>query len=100
MVAEKKVIKGAVATIEVEASEDEVLKCTLKAPSRFTLEAALSKMGLNGGQAEIISAGEIVLRGCWIEGDKEILDNDTYLVPAALQAYNLIDLKTATLKKI
>jgi len=99
MVAEKK-HKDAVATIEVEADEKTTLSCTLKAPSRGTLEAALSKMGLNGGQTEIITAGEIVLRGCWIEGDKEILDNDTYLVPAALQAYNLIDLKEATLKKI
>ena len=61
---------------------------------------ALSKMGLNGGQTEIIAAGEIVLRGCWLEGDQAILDNDTYLVPAALQAYNLIDLKEAVLKKI
>lgn len=93
---------GAIAVIEItkDTSGDEVFKCILKSPSRGILEAALSKMGLNGGQAEIISAGEIVLRGCWIEGDQEILDNDLYLVPAALQAYNLIDLKEAVLKKI
>jgi len=74
--------------------------CILKKPTRATIEIALGKMGVSGGQSELIRAGEIILRNCWVDGDAEILNNDDYLIPAALQAYQLIEFKTAELKKI
>lgn len=75
-------------------------KCRVSKPSRAVVEIALSKMGISGGNSQLIAAGEIILNSCWIDGDSEILKNDDYLIPAALQAYQLIEFKTAELKKI
>lgn len=89
-----------VAEIEVEADNGELLKCRLKEVDRRTLEKALGKMGVAGGDPQIISAGELILLNCWVDGDDEIRKNESYRVAASLQAFSLIEMKNATLKKI
>ncbi len=73
--------------------------CQLNKPNRAIVEMAMSKMGITGGQSEMIKAGEIILRGCWVDGDDEILKNDELLISSALKAFQLIEYKEADLKK-
>jgi len=72
----------------------------LKKMDRGTMEIALGMiMGMNK-DPEYIRAGEIILLKCWNGGDDEIKTNEDYLIPAAMTAYELIQLKEAALKKI
>jgi len=80
--------------------EVEDKSCKLTSIDRSTLEVALSFVMPSSGKPEYIRAGELILRNAWVEGDDEILSNDDYLIPAAMQAYQLINIKQATLKKI
>lgn len=75
-------------------------KCQLCPLDRATLEIALGMVMATSGNPQYIRAGEIILRKCWVSGDKEILENDDLLVAAAMKAYELIEIKEATLKKI
>ena len=52
------------------------------------------------GRPQYIRAGEIVLLNCWVGGDDEIKSDDDLLIPAAMQAFQIIQSKTAVLKKI
>lgn len=72
--------------------------CYLKKLPRPTLEAVL---GLVAGRSkpEFVRAGEIILNSCWISGDEEIKTNDDYFLAACFSAYEVIELKTATLEK-
>ena len=83
---------------EYTLSVDEY-SCQLNTPNRGIIEMAMSKMGIAGGQSEMIKAGEIILRGCWVDGDDEILNNDQLLVACALKAFQLIEMKEVELKK-
>ncbi len=78
--------------------EDKI--CWLKKIDRATLEVALGLIMATTGQPQYIRAGEIILLNCWVNGDEEIKKDDKYLIPACLQAYELIQLKEASLKKI
>ena len=42
---------------------------------------------------------EACMRECWIDGDKEIIDDDAYFLPAANQFNKIIDGKKAALLK-
>lgn len=78
--------------------EDKI--CWLKEVNRATLEVALGLIMATTGQPQYIRAGEIILLNCWVGGDEEIKKNEDYLIPACFQAYELIKLKEASLKKI
>ena len=71
----------------------------LKEPDRFTIESALGLAMPIQGAPQYIRAGEIVLLNCWVGGDDEIKNDESLLVPAAMQAFQIIKSKTATLKK-
>jgi hypothetical protein len=74
--------------------------CLLKKPDRNTFELALGLIAnVMGGEPKYITAGLRIMQACWIDGHKEIMSNDDYLVPAAMQAVNLIEIKSASLKK-
>jgi hypothetical protein len=74
------------------------LSCYLKKLPRVTLEAVL---GMVAGKSnpQYIRAGEIILNACWISGDEEIKTNEDNFVAACFSAYEVIDIKTATLEK-
>ncbi len=88
-------------TIEVVEPSGGVLKIFLRKLDRATLEVCLSKMGLNGGTPRMIEAGELILRSCMVKGGDEakVLGNEDYTVAASLQAFELIDIVEARLKK-
>lgn len=75
--------------------------CLLKQPNRDTYEDALALMAgaAMGGKTKMVTAGLRVLQGCWIDGDKEIFTDDTLLIPFAMQAVKLCEVKAAVLKK-
>lgn len=78
--------------------EDKV--CWLKKIDRATLEIAFGYIMAVNERPQYIRAGEIILLNCWVGGDEEIKKNEDYLIPACFQAYELIKLKEASLKKI
>tara|TARA_R110000796_G_scaffold63139_4_gene145521 strand:- start:5617 stop:5940 length:324 start_codon:yes stop_codon:yes gene_type:complete len=87
--------KGAEFTIEVNGKV-----AYLKKPDRITIENALGLAMPIQGRPQYIRAGEIVLLNCWVGGDDEIKTDDELLIPAAMQAFQIIQAKTAVLKKI
>ena len=87
--------KKAVYEIEVEGK-----KCQLSEISRSTLEVALGLIMQTTGQPQYIRAGEVILLNCWVSGDDEIKNDESLLIAASMKAYELIELKEATLKKI
>lgn len=86
---------GAKYLIEVEDK-----KAYLKAINRATLEVVLGLIMPSNGDPQYIKAGEIILNTCWVGGDEEIRTDEEYLNAAAMQAYQLVEIKTASLKKL
>jgi len=81
--------------IEIEGA-----KCYLKSIDRPTFEQAMGLITKTRSNPEMIRAGEVILLNCWVAGDDIIKTDDAFLIPAALQAFELMEVKTATLKKI
>jgi hypothetical protein len=89
-IAELKKQYKAVFLIEVEDK-----KCYLHAPDRKVLDAAAS----SSKKAES-KFNEVILKGCWLAGDKEIVNDDDYFLSASSQLGELIQFKEASLKKL
>jgi len=77
-------------TIEVEGKS-----CTIKKPNRQVVESCLPLLA----QKKLITAGELIINACWIDGDEEIKTDDDYLMPAAIAATDVLEFKNAELKK-
>ena len=87
-------------TIVVEC-EGKEYKCKLNSDiDRDTLEDALGLIRPNAGNPMPLTAGRLILKNCWIEGDEEILTNDELLIPACLAAYYRIEEKESSIKKV
>jgi hypothetical protein len=74
--------------------------CKLRKIDRATLKVVYSKMMKATGEMNLLDTGEIILETCWLEGDKEIKQNDDLWVGACLKCVELIDQKEASLKKL
>jgi hypothetical protein len=84
-------------TLEIEGG----LVAKIRKPSRKIVGQALGMvipMG-HGDKPDPLTAGEWVLRTCWIDGDKSILEDEDNLIAASLKCLDLIKLKEAALKK-
>lgn len=75
-------------------------KCYLKGLNRAVLETALGLIMPVSGSPKLITAGEMILNSCWIDGDDEIKNDDELLVEACLQCVGLIERKSAIIKKL
>jgi hypothetical protein len=84
-------------------------KCYLRKYDRATLAFALSQLtatistqnnNVEINAEKILKVGEIALRNCWLAGDKEILEDDSLFVPAAMQAGTLFEMEECELKKL
>jgi hypothetical protein len=80
---------GDVFTLEVE---DKV--AYLKPPSRKVLSYATSV-----GVKDPMKFNETLLKECWIDGDVEIQEVDSYFMGASAVLAELLEFKTATIKK-
>ena len=90
-------VKGLTAAFELEI---EGYKCTLRKIDRATLKVVYAKMLKANGEMNLLDSGEIILNTCWLDGDKEIKDNDDLWVAACLKCVELIEQKEATIKKL
>lgn len=81
---------GSVFLIEVEDK-----KCYLHQPSRVILDAA-SAASVKANS----KFNEVIMRSCWLAGDKEILEKDEYFLAASTELSDIIEFKEATLKKL
>lgn len=80
---------------EIFLVEVEDKKAYLKAPDRKTLSAASAI-----GAKDPIKFNETILKNCWIEGDKELLEDDKYFLAVGQQIDKLIEVKEASIKKL
>jgi len=67
----------------------------LKAPDRNVLSLAYTVAG-----KDKIKLAETILENCWLDGDTEIKDNDTFFLSAVSQIDAIVELKDAELKKL
>lgn len=78
-------------------------KMYLRNINRQQLGIVLSLIMPSNGQPDYIRAGEVILENCAIKdaGDYEAIKADEMLfVGACFQAYQIIELKTGTIKKL
>lgn len=78
-------------------------KLFLKGINRQQLGIVLSLIMPSSGQPDYIRAGEVILENCVIKeaGDWEKIKSDEMLfVAACFQAYQVIELKQGTIKKL
>lgn len=69
--------------------------CIVKLADRKTLSFASA-----GGTKDPMKFNELILRGCWLGGDKEILENDKYFISVGQKIAELVQFKKATLEKL
>lgn len=86
--------ENSVYTIELEKRD---LICYLREPNRKDISSVLPL--LSGKKKDIVGAGEIILRNCFMLGDDEFLNDDKVILTAAIQCAALIQIEEATLKK-
>ena len=77
---------------------DDGLTCKLSKLPRAVLEQVMGM--IMSKPPEMIRAGEVILRNCWVDGDQKILDDEDSLIGASMLAYELINIKQGVLKKI
>ena len=90
-----KELKSAAYELEIEGR-----KAKLRKIDRATLKVVYSKMLKANGEMNLIDSGEIILETCWLEGDKEIKENDELWLAACLKCVELIQQKEASLVKL
>ncbi len=81
---------GGVYLIEVEDK-----KCYLHTPTRVILDAASAASGKASSKFN-----EVILKSCWLAGDKDIVNDDTYFLSASTKLDEIIEFKEASLKKL
>ena len=87
-------------TISVDGSEGEKIVYLKEIPKQVFYKVFPKLTPMFGGEAEIMEAGEIILRECAIGGDvKVFLTNDEYTIAAAIQCVGLVNVATGSLKK-
>jgi hypothetical protein len=75
------------------ACEDKA--CIVKVADRKTLSFASAS-----GTKDPMRFNELILKGCWLGGDKEIMEDDKYFISVAQKIAELVQFKTATLEKL
>jgi acyl-coenzyme A synthetase/AMP-(fatty) acid ligase len=67
----------------------------LRKPDRKTLSYA-SSVAAN----DPLKFNEIILKNCWLGGDKALIDDDAYFLAVSAKMDELIQIKEATLEKL
>ncbi len=67
----------------------------LRSPDRKTLSYASTV-----GGKDPLKFNEIILNGCWIEGDEELKTNDSYFLAVSGKLAEIIQVKEAKLEKL
>lgn len=73
----------------------EVAKCYLRKPDTKISSLAYARM-----EGSPVDAGKVILKNCWLGGDKRIQDVPSFNTAAAIRAFGLADIRVARLKKL
>ena len=82
---------GGVYEVAIESGE----KCYLRQPNRKDLSAATAS-----GKKDPLKFNESILNNCWLAGDDAIRTNDQLFLAASQELDQILDFKTATVKKL
>jgi hypothetical protein len=69
--------------------------CILKSPTRKDLSYASTV-----GAKDPLKFNEVILKNCFVEGDREIVDSDEYFLGASSKIQEIIEVKEASLEKL
>lgn len=72
-------------------------KAVLHKPLRNDLSFATAGSGQG---SDAVKFAEILMRQCWIDGDREIMDNDDYFLGAVPVLQALTEVRKAEIKKL
>ena len=75
--------------------EDKPLYCFLKKPTRQVISASQSVLSMN----DPVRSDEILLAGCWLDGDSRFKDDDDYFFGVIPTLRTIVSYKVAQLKK-
>jgi hypothetical protein len=89
-----KKIHGTVHVIQIPDTEGNLHTAFLKKPQRHTLNFYLSKVA-----TEPVTAHEVLLNACWVEGNEAIKTDDNLFFSAIPLLGNIIEIKQGFLKK-
>lgn len=90
-------VKHNVKTVfEISVNDDEGNPVTayFKKPSRQILSVALSLQ-----DRDPLKSKELILRNCWLEGDKRIVDDDDLFISACTVVDEIMHYRKAVIKK-
>lgn len=69
--------------------------CYLRKPDRKVLSFAAA-----AGKSDPMKVGEAILKNCWLDGDKEIIEVDSYFLGASGKLDQMVEVKEAELEKL
>jgi hypothetical protein len=89
---------GEVFAVSVAKSRDgdDMFTAYLHKPDRNIVGMAMQAYS----KQDIVKAGEALILNCWLGGDDQIRTDDSCFVSAAVQAAELIELRSAEIKKL
>ena len=67
----------------------------LRKPDRQIIAYGLTKVS-----TDPLGFNEVILKNCWIAGDEEIKTNDDYFMAVSAQLEQIMEVKTADIKKL
>jgi hypothetical protein len=77
-----------------ESGNIDEITAVFRKPSRSVISASMSQQNRNP-----LGAKETILRSCFLEGDKRILDDDDFFLSACTVVDEMIEIRMADLKK-
>jgi hypothetical protein len=79
---------------------DNGMSCLITKPTIQVLRQVFSLMvPIDNKPPDYIGAGELIVKECFVAGDKEILNNEALLFEAGTAAISIVEMKTAEIKK-
>ena len=69
--------------------------CYLRKPDRKVLSFAAA-----AGKSDPMKVGEAILKNCWLDGDMEIQNEDSYFLGASGKLDQMVEVKEAELEKL
>lgn len=86
-------------TITVKGPGGQEYSCRIKEPGFEEINMAFMALETKGGKLDIAGAGRVIISTCWVDGDEIIKENPKFLFPACLEAWKLVEVYQAEIKK-
>jgi hypothetical protein len=80
--------------LTLELDEQPKLTGYIQFPDNKVLSYAMQRL------PNMLEAGKVIVKNCWLGGDQRLVKEDTYLNSAALQVIELIQIRQGRLKEV